>query len=479
MQNLYSAKQSKQMDNTSIQDFSIPESVLMEDASLSAYDKVLCHEMKKAKSVLFVAGGGNNGGDALALARLASLDGATNLSILLADSGKETELRMLQRKICEKMGLHFTTEVGNPDLIIDGLFGIGLSGEPREPYRALIEKINERGAKVISLDVPSGMGDTVPFGCSIQATQTVCMGELKKALYHPKNRDYAGTIAEIPLHIFPQGAKPETDTHLLEFSDISDITLQGSAYKKTRGHIAVIGGSGHFSGAAVLAAKAAFHCGAGLVTIFTEEKLIAPIVKAIPSAMVTSYENIPDLSTFDAVLIGPGMGTEHDSLLETALKQAKRLVIDADAIRALARLHGKDPQLKANDNCILTPHLGEYAELVKAFAPDLKQDTVQDWEETLKTVQKATGATIAVKANTVWICNTEGIFICDGQNPSLGVAGSGDVLAGITVALCAQTCPNAAQSAVLRHQKAGQLAHGNVGMYSSDDLINFIGKTQN
>ena len=466
MKNLYSSEQSKQMDLSAQESFSIPGASLMEDASFSAY-QLIRDDLSKASKAAFLAGGGNNGGDALAMARLAYLDGFRNIVILLSDSGKETDLRALQRTACERMGIPFVKDLEGVDLVIDGLFGIGLNGTPKSSYQCLISEINDKKINVISLDIPSGMGDNVPFGCAINACKTICMGERKTALYIPANRDLAGEIVTT-FPFFPEGSKPESDYGLLTDEDLDIEKLRGSDYKKTRGSVAIIGGSGRFTGAVVLSAKAAFHAGAGLVTIFTERDLIPSISKAIPSAMVTTYDDIPDLFTFDAVLCGPGMGSNHDDALSFALKSAKKLVVDADGIRAFSRLRAV-----ASRSCIMTPHLGEYAVLLKTYCPELGTDTPERWLAALKEVQERTNSQLVVKANTVWV----GDSVIDGQNPSLGVAGSGDVLSGIITALCGSGNEKPAQNGALLHQKAGRLAHQELGMYSSDDLIRFIGKS--
>ncbi len=474
MQKLYSSDQSKQMDINAQQSFSIPGATLMEDASFSAF-QMIRDDLESSRKTVFLAGGGNNGGDALAMARLAYLDGLRNIQILLSDSGKETDLRAVQRKACEAIGISFAKSedeaLDGAELLVDGLFGIGLKGAPRLSYQCLISKINEKKIDVISLDVPSGMGDSVPIGCSLKARRTICMGERKAALYIPKNRDLSGEI-ETTFPFFPISSKPDSDIALLSEGDIAIRGFKGDDYKKTRGSVAIIGGSGRFTGAVVLSAKAAFHCGAGLVTIFTEPALIPSISKAIPSAMVTTYDDISDLTSFDAVLVGPGMGKDHDKALSMALSQARRLVVDADGIRAFARI-----KARAEGQCILTPHLGEYSALVKAFCPDSEEGTPQAWIDTLKKVQTETNAQIVLKANTVWVCSEEGLNVIDGQNPSLGVAGSGDVLSGIITALSGSGNVKPATNGALLHQKAGILAHRELGMYSSDDLVKFIGRS--
>ena len=476
MQNLYSDQQAKLLDNLAQEQYGIPSLTLMEDAAFSTYN-LIRDEIRCAKHVLSIAGGGNNGGDALALARLVFLDGFTDIAILLADNGKETEQRRIQKEACEKLGIRIISDwdlaVSESDLIIDGLFGIGLKGETRAPFDSLIEKVNASGKKVISLDVPSGMGDGAKFAKCIKAAQTVCMAIPKSEIYLPQNRDFAGNV-KMTFNFFPKGAIPKSDLILLDGSDITVKPLAKSAYKKTRGSVAIIGGSGRYTGAVVLAAKAAFHAGAGLVTVFTEEKLISVIAKSVPSAMISTYDKITDLSVFDAVLCGPGMGSSHDGALKLAFESAKALVVDADGIRAFCRLG-----LKADRRCILTPHLGEYSALLSSFCPDAETDTPDSWIGTLKEVARITNSTIVVKANTVWIASDgKPTYVIDGQNPSLGVAGSGDVLSGIITALVAQGDDDAAADGVLIHQEAGHLAETKYGFYSSNELINLIGKAR-
>ncbi len=475
MQNLYSSRQSLEMDRRSQDDFHVPGLTLMENASASAYNLVR-EDIGNAAKAVFATGGGNNGGDCLAMARLAWLDGLRNIVILSAAYGRCTDLRDIQMKEALELGIPVSEDADSAlegaDLVIDGLFGVGLNGEPRAPYDGLISEINLRKCKVISLDVPSGMGDSVVFCSSVRADKTICMGVLKSALYLPQNRDQAGEIL-VTDPIFPSPAVPESDIRLLDYNDILPVRLNGSDYKRTRCHIAIIGGSGRFTGAVTLAAKAAFHSGAGLVTVFTDERLIPIISKAVPSAMVGSYEDAvgADLSSFDCVLCGPGMGKDHDRMVSLCLEKAGKVVIDADGIRAFARLrangHGK---------CILTPHPGEFAALLSSFLPEADTSVPASFISTLKDLSDFTGCQIIYKANTVWVSSSGRVSVIDGQNPSLGTAGSGDVLSGITAALLASGREDAASQAALIHQKAGALARDTYGFYSSDELIRFIGK---
>ena len=475
MQYLYSSQQSLEMDRRSQDEYHIPGLTLMENASASAF-RLIKKDLLSSCCSVFVAGGGNNGGDALTMARLAWLDGIKNIRILSASYGRCTDLRDIQMKAVKELGIPVFEDIDaaleGVAFIIDGLFGVGLKGKPREPYDGLINRINLKKCKVISLDVPSGMGDSVPYGKAVKADKTICMGVLKSALYLPQNRDYSGEIL-ITDPIFPSSVVPESDIRILDNKDCLPLILKGSDYKRTRGHIAIIGGSGRFTGAVTLAAKAAFHSGAGLVTVFTEEKLIPIISKAVPSAMVGSYDDVrdTDLSSFDCVLCGPGMGRNHDEMVSLCLEQAKRVVIDADGIRAFSRLH-----LNGNGRCILTPHPGEYASLLSSFMPEADISTPSSFIETLKNLSKVTGCQIIYKANTVWVCSSGKISVIDGQNPSLGTAGSGDVLSGITAALFAAGRDDVAAQASLIHQKAGALARDTYGFYSSDELIRFIGK---
>ena len=127
----------------------------------------------------------------------------------------------------------------------------------------------------------------------------------------------------------------------------------------------------------------------------------------------------------------------------------------------------------------MTTHLGVYAALLASFCPDSETDTPQGWIKTLRDISSKTDSTIVVKANTLWIAGKDRtISVIDGQNPSLGVAGSGDVLSGIIAALAAHNDDRSAENGTLLHQSAGRLAHKKYGFYSSDELISFIGKVR-
>jgi NAD(P)H-hydrate epimerase len=169
------------------------------------------------------------------------------------------------------------------------------------------------------------------------------------------------------------------------------------------------------------------------------------------------------------------MGKNHDGALEKALDRARRLVVDADGIRAFCRL-----KARAAGNCILTPHPGEFEALRKTYCPGIASGTPDNFHEALAACSEAAGAVVAYKADTLWIQGKSGSFAVDGSNPSLGVAGSGDVLAGITAALAARSADGdmekTACSAVLLHQKAGRLAREDLGFYPSSELVKYIGR---
>lgn len=467
MEYLYASASALLLDCSAQERYHIPSLALMEDAALSAYLRVK-DEILSTPNVIFVAGCGNNGGDALAMARFAFLDGKRDLSIYLAE-GRESEERRVQREILSSFPLA-RKETIEGGLIIDGLFGVGLKGALRPEALSLVEKINAHSdeVRVISIDVPSGIGDDVPFGPAVYADITITMGVGKRSLYLPQNRQYAGRIlSSFPLFPLPSPG----DALIARAQDYQHRQFKAAAYKKTRGHLAIVGGSGRFTGAVILSAKAAFSAGAGLVSIFTSPSLIPIIASCVPSAMVSSYDEEFELSSFDAVLAGNGLGSSHDFLVSKCLKEAKCLVLDADGVRAFARLKKADPSLKAR-NVVMTPHLGE----AQALLDDQVPSTPQQYLSAFASMAKDIGATLVIKGAVVWIISEEESIVVDGCNPSLGVAGSGDVLAGVIAAFCMQEHSRPCVDAVLLHQAAGAEAHEKEGYYPADALFPFIGK---
>ena len=312
---------------------------------------------------------------------------------------------------------------------------------------------------------------------------TVTMGLEKMAMYHPAYRASCGRILLVNPS-FPPFLLDQCKATALLCERVSATlpSLALNEYKSTRGHIAIFGGSKQYTGAARLSARTAFSSRAGLVTLFCDEEVYPVASSESASVMVQVYEG-QNLERFDAVLAGPGWGEGREALLETLLSSGLPMVLDADGIRAYASIV-KQGKLSSHGPMILTPHLGELRTLVRALFPVdaqvlAKDDTPSSFFSVMERTASLLDATLVVKSQLVYVVSPgKQTVVVEGNNPSLGVAGSGDVLSGILVALLAklQDCEQVALKGTLIHQRAGSLAAAQYGYYDSDTLISFVGR---
>ncbi len=312
---------------------------------------------------------------------------------------------------------------------------------------------------------------------------TITMGHEKVAMYHPTNRASCGRIVLVNPS-FPPFLLDQCNStaELCERMSASLPSLAENEYKTSRGHVAVFGGSRQYSGAARLSSRTAFASRAGLVTLFCDKEVYPVASSESPSVMVQVYEG-QNLGRFDAILAGPGWGEEREALLETLFASGLPMVLDADGIRAYASLlkQGKQP---SHGSLIVTPHIGELRVLVQALFPEdaqdvAKSDTPSSFFQILERIAAHLDATLVVKSQLVYVVSPgKQTVVVEGNNPSLGVAGSGDVLSGILVALLAklQNCEQVALEGTLIHQRAGSLAAAQFGYYDSETLISLVGR---
>lgn len=471
--------------------YGIPALSLMETAGIRIWEQ-LKPLVTPGERLTFLVGGGNNGGDALVVARLAYNDGFKNLlCILIGQNISESCSR--QRNIVEAYNIAIVSPGGDLESIldeshwiIDGLCGTGLKGPLRGEQEQLVRLSNKSSAKKLAIDIPSGLGDEVPCNAiHIKANLTVTMGLGKAAMYHPKTRGACGQIVVANPSFPPQllEAAPSS-LFLCDLEKFTFPALQKADFKNKRGHVALFGGSEQYTGAIRLAARSAFSARVGLVSLFCDEKSYLIAASESPSVMVRHYDPTLPLDTFDALLAGPGWGKGREAELLLLFASGKPMVLDADGILGYASLLGEGERPE-HGPLIVTPHLGELQKLCSAyFGPDsplaLGNETPDAFYALLRRLAKDLNSTLVVKSSLVHIVDpvTQKIFIVEGLNPSLGVAGSGDVLSGILVALLANDSDlvNVALQGTLAHQMAGLLAHAGQGYYDAQTLIEYVGK---
>jgi NAD(P)H-hydrate epimerase len=468
-------KQIRELDRSAIA-AGIPLEQLMERAGQAIANAVIrLLKRQQARRVLLLAGKGNNGGDTAVAARH------------LTSAGFESRLVWVETE-----GL--PSPLPPADVIVDGLLGTGLAGDIREPYAAAICAINAANLPVVAVDMPSGLDSDTgqPHGLAVRADLTVTMGLPKIGLLKPAAVDFVGQL-EVADIGFPQAAVNEiaSDVELITAGDIAPLLPRWprSAHKGATGHVGIFAGSEGYTGAPVLCAAAAARTGVGLVTL-SVPRGIYPIVAANcpPEIMphpLDSYDAPPAnyLGGLDAAALGPGLGLSRElqQFVRWLLPASQiPMVLDADALTALAA-QGAGPLLRRTQTpLVLTPHPGEMARLANV---DVKAVQADRWGTTLEfanehkvlTVLKGTGTVIADGSGKLWINMT--------GNPGMAKGGMGDALTGIIAALLAQGLEplDAARAGVFLHGLAGDLAAERCGQRAmlATDLIANLGAAFN
>lgn len=433
------------LDSLARSEFLLSEELMMEHAALALKSQIerLLSENSK---VLIVTGPGNNGADGFALARL--LD-KYKVSIYEAIEPK-SQMCILQKNRCIKAGVHFAAVLDTEyDLVVDAIFGSGLSKPISQELQNLITKLNNINGHKIACDIPTGLnldgyGETI-----FKANMTVTMGAEKLALYSDNAKKHVGKIAICNLGIsynnyIQQGV---VAAHRLEDSDLNLPQRDDpSVHKGNFGHLAVI--AGDKEGAAILCGMSALVFGAGLVTLVAENKL------ALLQPDLMQGSNIPKNTT--AISIGCGLGSSLDlhKLNEISAINCK-MILDADILtkESILEFLGGD--------AVITPHPKEFSRLLEICGLGIYDiPTVQCKRFELARLFSANypNITLVLKgANTIIIKNSR-MFISDIGTASLAKGGSGDVLSGMIGAMLAQGYDplNSAITSVLAHSKASK-----------------------
>lgn len=451
MERLFSIKESQALDRRLIGERSLSEEKLIDSAAAMAYGASKAHI--ENKSVLFLVGKGNNGSDALEMARL-SIGYAKGVYVYpLFPTGNEENMR--RRRLLDESV--FVSSLVETDTIVDGVFGFSFRGKLDERLEELFLRVEESKAYKIALDLPSAF--------SYKADLTVTFMCRKSEMYYPGNREKCGRI-EVFNPGFSEDAIPSSSVSLLEDDDYSVSPLSSSSYKNRRGHLLVAGGSERYPGAPLLSSLSAFHAGVGLVTMLSERSVLDKVYATHPSIMGIGKEHLSSVA-YGASVVGPGWNEGDRETLLSLVAEGKPMVVDADAIKLI----------KAGDSfnrkAVITPHLGE----LRTLSGNLKIKS-DDFLSLIKTIAITLEAVLVVKCDTVWITDGEKVYVYDGSNPSMGVAGSGDVLSGIIGAFLAKGDDpmTAAINGVILHQNSGKTLSRTLGYYTAEDLIMEVGR---
>jgi len=449
---LLTADEMRALEGAAIQEWGIPALVLQEHAAMGALALI-----PQGQPIQVLAGPGNNGGDALALARLAKLRGE-RVEVWTLDS--EPRWRgdaALQARLWEGLGggYRFTEDPqvqsqGLDGWFVDGLFGLG-TRLPLPPLAlAWIEALstsssNSRPRRVLSLDLPSGLdpGSGDLRGPAFQAEATACFGHLKRCHGMRPARDRCGTLQVIPL---PLPGAPAPGLFLLEGPGLP-APGAWNTHKRDLGHVAIRAGCSGMGGAAVLAAMGALRMGAGLVTVLTDPAVRSEVASQVPEAMVRAWEGrIPEDA--DVLLVGPGGVTEIPAW-------EGPLVLDASALGA-----GEGPRWMQRPWTVLTPHPGEFARLFE-MPGSLGRDCSPRLEA-MGQVADAPGILVLKGAQSlVGGGGSSTLFVNPTGHPGLSTGGTGDFLAGMVAARTAAVWKSGGDSGKLKEAVAGAVwLHG-------------------
>lgn len=442
---------------------------LMENAGAAVAREIMSH--MECGKVLFVAGRGNNGGDAFVAARHLALEDAYDVRVLLL--GHRERIRTEESKhnfsllaysgIREIKEISDSTELGtyqglkDADVIVDGILGSGIKGVPREPESTAIDLINSSGKYVISIDSPSGYD---PEGertvKSIHADMTITFHRMKQELGIDACKIYTGELKVVPIGVLRDAEEYVGQGDLMRLA-----RRKQQAHKGNSGRILVIGGGAYY-GAAALTSMAALRTGADIVTLAVPENVADTVASYSPDLIVLPLKgdrlylgNIEVLKklieSHDVVVIGPGIG-RHPSTIEAVgqlLPLCEKAVIDADALFDLT--------LPANGQgkFILTPHKAEFSRLSGLTVPL----SVEEKKSMVRSFSGEKKVTIILKGNIDVISDGQNTLLNRTGNAGMTVGGTGDVLAGITGALFAvNDAMDAASCAVFINGAAGDLA---------------------
>jgi NAD(P)H-hydrate epimerase len=362
------------------------------------------------------------------------------------------------------------------DVIVDAIFGVGLSRPVDGVAAEAIAAINHSDARVLALDIPSGLhADTGEIlGDAVRAERTVTFLGLKLGFYLGEGPNCVGVVMFDALELPAQAlAYVEATALRIDEPEVAELLppRRRTAHKGQQGSVLVIGGNIGMPGAARMAGEAALRAGAGLVTIATRNENVAAIVGARPELMCRGVNSAEELTALiaraDVLALGPGLGQDEwaQAMFETALAKDRRVVVDADALSLLAQSPRK------NAHWILTPHPGEAARLIGKTTAEVQHDRLGAARE----IAARYGGTVVLKGAGTLVLGDEGLpAICDRGNPGMASAGMGDVLTGVIAGIVAQKAELAAAArvGVLVHALAGDMAarRGERGLLATDLL---------
>lgn len=444
MLSVMTAEKARAADMHMISCIGISNEVLMENAANAVADAVEKRLCGKVGRVVIICGRGNNGGDGLALVHILASRSISAEALLTAAPDSLTGAARSNYDIAIKAGLNITQDenaLNRADIIVDAMFGTGLSKPIVGRNADIINRANASGAYRIAVDIPSGMNaDTGRImGAVFHADETITFHAVKRGLLLTAEREYVGK-----LHVAPIGVISKAQRMLEESEQLIDEAFIKTLLPRRRlvsnkgsyGRALMIAGSENMPGAALMSVSAAVRAGAGITKAYIPEKSLK-LFSALPEAILITRDAAinADLEWATAIGIGPGLGCgfEVGPLIENSLAAHKPTVADADALNYMARNRATLSLL--HPEVVLTPHPAEMARLMELSTAQVVNDPVGAALE----FSRDFNCCVALKSAVTVIASPDGRIRYNATgNPGLAKGGSGDVLTGLTLALLAQ-----------------------------------------
>ena len=490
---LYTASETRKIDNLAIKEKGISGYSLMQMAAEFTLDVIL-REFSPVEELIIFCSKGKNSGDGFLLGSFAKEFGL-EVTIVMSNTSnvlkgvsrkafeemKDAKVKIISTKSVEKL------KVSNKAVIVDALIGTGLKGNLRKNIKESILALNKLGVKlpVLSLDIPSGInpdtGDADDI--AVYADITATFVAQKRGCFTSVGKKFSGEIVysdlEIPKNLF---SKITSTSYVVDYEDsISKVVYrEQDAHKGHFGNVLIVGGDRGLGGAGLLSSRAAVYSGAGLTSLVTRPEHVSASLVSCPEVMVKGVDSGQDIEEHlvkpDVIAIGPGLGQSawSEQMIQRVFWEAEKrdvsVIMDADALNLLTKLKLSSDLPK---RLILTPHPGEAARLLNTSVAVIESNRFSAAAK----IQKKFNATVVLKGSGTVICHKSGGTqkwgICDSGNPGMATGGMGDVLTGIIAGLLAQglTLKEAAEAGVDLHAKAADqasLEFGEAGLTSSD-----------
>jgi len=425
MQPLY--KSCYPLDNRCYEQYNLTEDILMEHASMGMANYIKAH-FKPQSSILIVAGVGNNGADGIVLARL--LQGDYNVKLYLP-FGVRSVMAEVQLERVQFLDIEFVDALEEAEVIVDAIFGAGLSRELDERTRRLIVEMGELEGFKIACDVPTGIDvDGNPLPMALFVDVTITMGALKESLYSDMAKAYVGEVICVDLGLshtkYTEGF--ETDLYLLEEQDMRLPTRRrANTHKGSFGHLAVM--VGEKEGAGIMSGLSALRFGAGLVTMVGE--LMTPLPMALMNDMALPYNTT-------AIALGMGFGDFEEEIIDEVLESEMPIILDAGIFSCERILEFLE---QGSREMVLTPHPKEFVALWNMTIDSPLNIAVLQanrFEKVREFCELFPHVTLLLKGANMIIAQNDQLFVNPYGSAKLSKGGSGDVLSGLIGALLAQ-----------------------------------------